>query len=57
MTMLVVTHELYFAQKVSHRTIFLEEGQIVEQGKTAELFANPKSDRLQNFLKRVTHQT
>ncbi|MES2613984.1 MAG: amino acid ABC transporter ATP-binding protein [Bdellovibrionota bacterium] len=56
MTMLVVTHELYFAQKVSNRTIFLENGLIVEQGKTDEVFANPKSERLQNFLKRVTHQ-
>ena len=55
MTMIVVTHELYFAQKVSHRTMFLENGIIVEQGKTNELFANPKSERLQNFLKRVTH--
>ena len=55
MTMIVVTHELYFAQKVSHRTMFLEGGIIVEQGPTKELFENPKTDRLKNFLKRVTH--
>lgn len=56
MTMIVVTHELYFAQKVSHRTIFLESGLIVEEGQTKEVFLNPKSERLQTFLKRVTHQ-
>jgi len=56
MTMIIVTHELYFAQKVSNRTIFLENGNIVEQGTTSELFANPKSKRLQTFLKRVTHK-
>lgn len=57
MTMLIVTHELYFAQKVSHRTMFLENGNIVEQGNTKDLFSSPQSERLQNFLKRVTHQT
>lgn len=55
MTMIVVTHELYFAQKVSHKTMFLEGGVVIEQGPTKELFANPKTERLQNFLKRVTH--
>lgn len=56
MTMVIVTHELYFARKVSHRTLFLENGTIVEQGATNEIFATPKTDRLQNFLKRITHQ-
>lgn len=56
MTMIVVTHELYFAQKVSHRTMFLESGVIVEQGNTKEMFAAPKTERLQTFLKRITHQ-
>lgn len=55
MTMIVVTHELYFAQKVSHRTMFLESGHIVEQGNTKEMFAAPKTERLQTFLKRITH--
>ena len=57
MTMIVVTHELYFAQKVSHRTMFLESGLIVEQGDTKEMFASPKTERLQTFLKRITHQS
>jgi ABC-type polar amino acid transport system ATPase subunit len=57
MTMIIVTHELYFAQKVSHRTMFLESGVIVEQGSTKELFTNPKTERLQTFLKRIKHQS
>ncbi|KAB8033773.1 amino acid ABC transporter ATP-binding protein [Fluviispira multicolorata] len=56
MTMIVVTHELYFAQKVSQRTMFLENGYIVEQGDTKKMFAAPKTERLQSFLKRITHQ-
>ncbi len=55
MTMLVVTHEMYFARKLSHRTIFLENGNIIEQGNTKELFSSPKTERLQHFLKRVVH--
>lgn len=56
MTMIVVTHELYFAKKVSQRTLFLENGVIAEQGLTSEIFENPKTDRLKHFLKRITHQ-
>jgi len=55
MTMIVVTHELYFAKQVSHRTLFLEGGSIVEQGPTARIFQSPQTDRLQNFLKSVKH--
>jgi len=54
--MIVVTHELYFAKKVSQRTLFLENGVIAEQGLTSEIFENPKTDRLKHFLKRITHQ-
>lgn len=56
MTMVIVTHELYFARKVSHRALFLEQGLIVEENNTEEFFSNPRSERLQNFLKRITHQ-
>ena len=55
MTMIVVTHELNFAKKVSNRTVFLEQGKIVEMGDTKELFDNPKTERLKQFLKRVSH--
>ena len=55
MTMIVVTHELHFAKKVSDRTLFLEGGVICEQGRTDDLFDAPQTERLRSFLKRITH--
>ena len=56
MTMIIVTHELDFVQKVSHRTLFLDEGTITEQGQTKDLFQNPKTDRLKQFISKITHK-
>ena len=53
MTMVVVTHEMGFAREVGDRVIFMDYGKIVEENTPAELFANPKSDRLQQFLAKV----
>lgn len=53
MTMVVVTHEMGFAKDVADRVIFMSDGLIVEEGKPAELFANPKEPRTQEFLRRV----
>ena len=53
MTMVVVTHEMGFAREVSNRVIFLDEGVIAEEGTPAEVFGNPKSERLQSFLSKV----
>ncbi len=53
MTMVVVTHEMGFAREVGNRILFMDEGQIVEQGPPAELFGNPKHPRLQDFLSKV----
>jgi polar amino acid transport system ATP-binding protein len=50
-TLLIVTHEMRFARDVSHRVVFMEQGQIAEQGPPAELFGNPKSPRLAEFLR------
>ena len=50
MTMLVVTHEMGFAREVSDKVIFMDEGIIAEQGNAKEVFDNPKSKRLQEFL-------
>jgi len=50
-TMVVVTHEMEFARHVSNHVIFLHQGKIEEQGTPDELFGNPKSPRLQQFLK------
>lgn len=53
MTMVVVTHEMGFAREVASRAIFMDEGKIVEENKPKELFENPQSDRLKNFLAKV----
>lgn len=52
MTMFVVTHEMTFAREVADRVIFMADGEIVEQGPPSELFENPQTDRLRNFLSR-----
>lgn len=53
MTMVVVTHEMRFARDVATRVLFLEGGTIAEEGTPAEIFGNPKSDRLKLFLGKV----
>jgi len=50
MTMLVVTHEMGFAREVANRVIFMDGGHIVEQGPSAEFFANPQHERTKAFL-------
>lgn len=56
MTMMVVTHEMGFAQKVAHRVIFMDEGKIVEDSPKDEFFGTPRSDRAQLFLSKIlTH--
>ena len=53
MTMVVVTHEMGFAREVANRVIFIDDGRIAEEGSPAEVFDNPKSERLQFFLSKV----
>jgi arginine/lysine/histidine/glutamine transport system ATP-binding protein len=53
MTMVVVTHEIQFAREVAHRVLFFDQGQIVEEGPAHQVLTNPKSDRLNTFLKRM----
>ncbi|MDG5495351.1 ATP-binding cassette domain-containing protein [Niveispirillum sp. SYP-B3756] len=53
MTMLVVTHEMGFARRMASRVIFMDRGEIVEQGPPADFFDNPKSDRTRAFLGQV----
>ena len=53
MTMVVVTHEMGFAKEVATRVIFMDEGQIKEQGTPEEFFGNPKDPRLQEFLSKI----
>jgi len=53
MTMVVVTHEMGFAREVGTRVIFMDEGQIVEQGTPEELFDDPKVERTKLFLNKI----
>ena len=53
MTMMVVTHEMGFAKEVADRIIFMEEGQIVEQGTPTHFFENPTEDRTKLFLSQI----
>ena len=53
MTMVVVTHEMGFAQEVATRVLFMDEGRIVEQGTPEEIFGNPQCERLKTFLAKV----
>ena len=52
MTMIIVTHEMGFAHEVAHSVAFMDEGRIVECGPPPAVLDNPKSDRLQSFLRR-----
>ena len=52
LTMVVVTHEMAFARDVSTRTVFMDQGYIVEDAPPAELFSNPKNPRTREFLSR-----
>jgi len=53
MTMAVVTHEMGFAREVADRVLFIDEGIIMEEGSPEEVFGNPKSPRLKDFLSKV----
>jgi len=53
MTMLVVSHEMGFTSEVSDRVLFMDGGQIVEEGPPHKIFANPSDPRTQQFLERV----
>ena len=53
LTMVVVTHEMGFAREVSNRVLFLDDGNIAEEGTPEEVFGNPKCERLQSFLAKV----
>ncbi len=53
MTMVVVTHEMQFAQEVASRVFFLNQGQIEESGPARQVMLEPQSERLQMFLSRI----
>lgn len=53
MTMLVVTHEMGFAREVCNRVIFMDNGEIKEEGTPEEIFTSPKNERTRSFLQKV----
>jgi len=55
MTMVCVTHEMGFARQVADRVIFMDRGEIVEEGPPATLFAHPSTERLRTFLGQILH--
>jgi len=55
MTMVVVTHEIGFAQKVADRVIFMDDGEILEVGSPPDIFVNPTHHRTKEFMSKVFH--
>lgn len=53
MTMVVVTHEMGFAREVGSRILFMDAGEIIEQGTPEDIFENPQNDRTREFLSKV----
>jgi len=53
MTMIVVTHEMGFAREVGDRVVFMDDGQIVEEGTPQEIFTNPKQERTKQFISKI----
>lgn len=55
-TMVIVTHEMAFAAEVADRVVFMDQGQIVEQGPAKQLITNPQQPRTQQFLRQVARE-
>ncbi len=56
-TMIIVTHEMGFAQDVANHVVFMDEGVIVEEGHPKQLFNSPKEERTKQFLARITPES
>jgi L-cystine transport system ATP-binding protein len=54
-TMIIVTHEMRFAEQVASRVVFMEDGKIVEQGPPQEIFSAPKQARTQQFFNSIAY--
>lgn len=53
MTMVVVTHEMGFAREVAHRVLFMDEGEILEEGTPKQIFSSPQNERTRQFLSKI----
>ncbi|MCI7730800.1 MAG: amino acid ABC transporter ATP-binding protein [Enorma burkinafasonensis] len=54
-TMICVTHEMNFAKQVADRVIFMDDGQILEEGTPEHFFTNPQNPRCKDFLNKILH--
>lgn len=55
-TMVIVTHEMSFARDTADKVIFMDKGQIIEEGKSSKIFTSPKESRTRQFLQRFENQ-
>jgi ABC-type polar amino acid transport system ATPase subunit len=55
MTMVIVTHQMLFAQHVADRAVFMDEGQVVEIATPSELVAHPQQERTRKFMSRILY--
>ena len=53
MTMLLVTHEMGFAKAAADKVIFMDKGEVIEEGKPEDIFTHPKNPRTQDFLNHI----
>ena len=55
-TMIIVTHEMHFAQEVSSKVVFMSHGVVVEEGSPDEIFVHPKEEKTRQFLQRMLNR-
>jgi polar amino acid transport system ATP-binding protein len=53
MTMVVVTHEMWFAREAAHRVVFMDDGVILEEGAPEDIFSHPEEERTREFLRQI----
>ena len=56
MTMIVVTHEMWFAKEAADRVIYMDEGVIIEEGTPEQMFSDPKEERTRLFLRQILNE-
>ncbi|MNE78949.1 Arginine transport ATP-binding protein ArtM [compost metagenome] len=56
MTMIVVTHEMHFAESVSDRVLIMADGRVIEEGNSAQVMRKPQTERAQRFLSAVMNR-
>lgn len=56
-TMIIATHEMEFARRIADHVIFLDEGEIIEEGEPEEIFTHPKTERMRQFLRKFERES